>query len=268
MNPYWKKALITLFCFIFAFSGATFASDITIVGTGDGVIVLKAIGEAFGKAHPDIRVNVPKSIGSGGGIKMVGTDKNEIGRVAREIKDKEKPYGLTYRPFAKIPVVFYVNTSETVKALSADRICAIYGGETTNWKEAGGQDAKIRVVRREEDDSSLQVLRDSFPGFKAVTITEKSKTAYSTPEIFEIVEKKEGAIGFGPYDVAKTTNVGILDIDGKDPLDEGYPSFATLALIYKEANYAGDIKNFIEFATSESAWEAIKQAGGIPFAKK
>lgn len=267
MKSYVKTGMMAAFCFIFV-AAHSFAGEMEIVGTGDGVSVLKAIGEAFGRENPDIAVSVPKSIGSGGGIKMVGTDKNKIGRVARGIKDKEKPYGLAYQPFAKVPTVFFVNKSVTVKNLSAEQICAIYAGETTNWKAVGGADGKIRVVRREEGDSSLKVLRKSFPGFKAVAITDKSKTVYSTPETFDIVGQKKGTIGFGPYDVAKAADVNILGIGGKKPLDADYPSFTTLALIYKEANRTGDIGKFIEFATSESASEPIKEAGGIPFTGK
>lgn len=94
------------------------AEVITIVGTGSGSTILKATGAAFSQANPGNSVEVPKSIGSGGGVKAVGSDKAAIGRVARGIKDKEKHYGLTYLPFAKMPIVFMVNKSVGVKSLS------------------------------------------------------------------------------------------------------------------------------------------------------
>ena len=238
--------------------------EISIVGTGDGVTVLGAIANAFNQENPGITVVVPKSIGSGGGIKSVGKDKNVIGRVARGIKDKEKHYGLRYVPFAKVPTVFFVNKSVGITGLTTEQICDIYSGRVTNWKEVGGKDAKIRVVRREEGDSSLKVLLKSFPGFRDISITSRSKTAYSTPENISVVENKAATIGFGPFDVAKNAKVEILTINGKNATDAGYPSTGTLALIFKEKNDRGNIKKFVEFATSFDAHDAIKGAGGMP----
>lgn len=61
----------------------TAAEVLEIVGTGDGVAVLHKLGAAFTTQHPGVEVQVPKSIGSGGAMKAVGTDKNVLGRVAR-----------------------------------------------------------------------------------------------------------------------------------------------------------------------------------------
>ena len=149
-------------------------------------------------------------------------------------------------------------------SLTAEQVCAIFSGEITNWQEVGGKDMKIRVVRREEGDSSLSVLTKTFPGFKDIVITDKSKTALKTAENFSIIEGKEGTIGFGPYDVAKDANVDIMRIDGKAPTESGYPSFTTLALVYKAENKRGSLGKFIDFATSSSSSAAIVAANGIP----
>ena len=61
----------------------TAAEVLEIVGTGDGVAILKTLGTAFTAQHPNVEVQIPKSIGSGGALKAVGTDKNVLGRVAR-----------------------------------------------------------------------------------------------------------------------------------------------------------------------------------------
>jgi phosphate transport system substrate-binding protein len=101
--------VVTVVCLLFGFVSAALAEEITIVGTGSGTAILKAIGEAFSQENPGITITVPKSIGSGGGIKAIGRDEYLLGRVARGIKEKEKPYGLTYVSYAKMPIVFFVN---------------------------------------------------------------------------------------------------------------------------------------------------------------
>jgi len=263
-SMFYQTLIITLTMALSLASTCAVAEEIEIVGTGDGTQVLKAVGVAFGEAYPGVTVAVPRSIGSGGGIKAVGEGQHKIGRVARPIKEREEPFGLTYKPFAKVPVVFITHPGTGVTNLTAKQICAIYSGEVTNWREVGGNDERIRVVRREDGDSSLSVLTKTFPGFKDIIITEKSKTALKTAENFSIVENKGGAIGFGPYDVAKDADVRILQIDGRSPVEAGYPSFTTLALVYKEANNSGMLGKFIDFAASSSANAAIEAANGIP----
>ncbi len=250
---------------MFGFVSAALAEEISIVGTGSGTAILKAIGEVFSQIHPEVTITVPKSIGSGGGIKAVGKDKYVLGRVAREIKENEKPYGLTLVRVAKIPIVFFMNTSVNVQNLSVQQVLDIYSGKITNWKEVGGDDTRIRVITREEGDSSLEVLEKSFPGFKDITITSKSKMTFSDPETEAAVEKFTGAIAYGTYANARNITVNILTINDQSATDPDYPYIGMLALIFKEKNSSGNIKRFVEFATSEAAHEAIKNANGMPF---
>ena len=264
-----KKAMLSVASLIvaglFFISGHVMAEEITIVGTGSGSSVVKAVGSAFSKSNSEVTISIPKSIGSGGGIKAVGTDQSMIGRVARKIKDKEKHYGITYVPYAKNPIVFFINKSVGISDLTTQQICDIYSGKITNWKDVGSKDAKIRVIRREDGDSSLEVLQKSFPGFKDITLTSKSKTTYSDPKTCELAEKKPDAIAFGTYANARNYNVTILNIAGKTATRGDYPYVGVLALIFKEKNKTKNIKKFVDFATSRAAHDAIKKAGAIPF---
>ena len=198
-----RIAIIVMSLAILWVSQGAMAEELTIVGTGSGMAILEKIGAEFTINNQDVAVNVPKSIGSGGGIKAVGSDQAVIGRVARKIKDKEKSYQLTYVPIARMPIVFYANKSTGVENLTAQQICDIYSGKITHWSDVGGKGDKIRVVRREDGDSSLGVLKKTFPGFKALSITGKSKTANRDSEACELAEKKEGVIAFGAYGNAK-----------------------------------------------------------------
>ena len=60
-------------------------------------------------------------------------------------------------------------------------------------------------------------------------------------------------------------DVNVLNIAEKSARDPDYPYVGSLGFVYNEKNYTGNIKKFVEFATSEAAHEAIKEVGGIPF---
>jgi len=244
--------------------GPAWSDSIDIVGTGDGMGILQKLATAFNTMHPEDTVTIADSIGSSGGIKAVGNDRNRLGRIARQLKEKEKPYGLVYLPIAKFPVVFFVNNSVAVSNLSRQQILEIYEGKIINWKDVGGSDARIRVVIREKGDSSMVNLRGSFPGFSELTLTTRSKIATTTQNNLDTVLMKPGAIGFGPYSDAMDAGLKVLTIERKHPLEQTYPSFGVLALIFKEENRKGVIASFIDFITTSNGITAIKSAHALP----
>lgn len=120
------------------------------------------------------------------------------------------------------------------------------------------------MIRREESDSTLSVLKKSFPGFDKLKITDRAQTALSTPITFILMNKHGNAIRFGPYDVTKNSDVQIIKVDGRDPIFSGYPSVTTLAFVYREKNLTPIARKFIDFATSMKASLPIIVTGGLP----
>ena len=139
------------------------AGDLSVVGTGDGIDLLRALGAAYTADHPDTNVIVPPSIGSGGGIAAVGSGKEVLGRIARPLSDSEKAAGLIATPVFRLPSAFFVHRSAGVDSLTSKQLADVYRGKITNWRDLGGADLRIKVVRREDQDSTLLVLRESMP---------------------------------------------------------------------------------------------------------
>jgi phosphate transport system substrate-binding protein len=248
-------------------STPSFATELNIVGTGDGIELLRALGAAFTADHAKVVVVIPPSIGSGGGIAAVGSEKEVLGRVARPLTDAEKAQGLAYTPFVRLPSAFFVNPSAQVAALTAAEVAGIYAGTITNWREVGGADVRIKVVRREEEDSTLNVLRASMPGWKSLKLTDKSKTATTTQDAIDTVKQVEGAIGFGPYTRSLDMGAVVLKIDGKHPTDRFYPSAVTVALIYKPSTATPEAKAFVAFVVDNTAKSVLTKLGGVPISE-
>ena len=89
-------------------------STLEVVGTGDGIDVLRSLGKAFSAENKSVFIDVPPSIGSGGGIAAVGSGKSVLGRVARELTQTEVASGLIYRPVAILPSAIFVNPNAGV----------------------------------------------------------------------------------------------------------------------------------------------------------
>ena len=240
------------------------ASELPVVGTGDGIELLRALGAAYSADNPDVSVLVPPSIGSGGGLAAVGGDKEVLARVARPLTDSERALGLIATPMFRLPSAFFVHRGANVANVSARQLVDIYAGRIVNWAEVGGADMRIKVVRREEADSTLTVLRQSMPGWKDLAITEKSKTAVTTQDCVNTVKDVEGAIGFGPYTKALEMELVVLRIDSKYPTDLDYPSAVTVSLVHKQATVTPDAAKFIAYVKTAKAKTLLSSMGGVP----
>ena len=61
---------VSLGMMFFHTGGAVADAGLNVVGTGDGLEMLREIGEGFTGQHPEIELSIPPSIGSGGGTRV------------------------------------------------------------------------------------------------------------------------------------------------------------------------------------------------------
>ncbi len=240
------------------------ARPIEVVGTGDGMELVRAISAAFTSDHPETVILVPPSIGSGGGIAAVGAGKAQIARVARPLKRAEKDNGLIARPIFRLPSAIYVNSGVPVEGLSHAQLIDIYSGKITNWSEVGGPDLRIKVVRREDTDSTYSVLRMTMPGWDKLRITRRSKIAVTTQNSVHIVRETKGAIGFGPFSRVLESSVRVLKIDGLHPTDTAYPSAVTISYVWREPMLQKDVIEFVNYGVSRKARTLLTSLGAVP----
>jgi phosphate transport system substrate-binding protein len=258
-----RKITVSALLLIAALS-AVAAEEIPIVGTGAGMDLLEAVVAEYLKLKPDAGLTVPPSVGSGGGITVVSKDKALLGRISRPLKESEMGLGLSYREFARFPIVFYANPAAGVKSLTRTQIIDIFEGKIDNWKAVGGADLPILLVKRPKGDSALDVLQANMKGFAGEHIAADATTQFTDQKAIAYVLANPGAVAFGSMADAAKVAVTVLSYEGIAPLDKGYPFLGVLALIYKDANLVGDVKGFVDFVVSAKARPVIVKAYGIP----
>jgi phosphate transport system substrate-binding protein len=250
-------------CFFLASTYAR-AGELIIPGTGDGLEMLQYLAAEYNEKNSGTNVIVPPSIGSGGGKIAVAQDRVILGRVAVPLTTSEEAAGIVAIPVVRVPTAFFAHPSLRVANLTAQQVASVFAGNIRSWEEVGGPKLRIRVVRREEADSTLQVLRATLPEWKDLVITDRSKTAFTTQEAFDAVSQFEGAVGFGPYSPAVEHQFNVINIDGKHPTNLGYPSFTTIRLIYKRDRLTPEAESFLQFSRSTEAARIFAKYGGLP----
>jgi phosphate transport system substrate-binding protein len=248
-------------------ASVAYAEQYRVVGTGDGMDVLTALGSAYMADNPGSVVVMPPSIGSGGGIAAVGAEREVLGRIARPLSPTERDLGLVATPVFRLSSAIYVHPSVEVSGLTSEQLRDIYAGNITNWSEVGGNDLRVKLVRREEADSTLLVLRQSMPGWDKLDITQRSKMALTTQESIETVRKVRGAIGFGPYTKLLEPETKVLTIDGRHPTNPHYPSAVTVSYIHKKTTVTPEASAIIAYAMSSKASALLQAMGAVPVAE-
>lgn len=247
--------------------GVGFAEDLRIEGTGEGLDIIEGLCAAFMADHPNTYVIIPSSTGSDGGVSAVRTDKAVLGRVARPLSLAEQAHGLVYTRVFRLASAIYVHPSVTVTNLSTTQLVDIFSGHIANWREVGGPDLRIKVVRRQEDESTVIVLRETMPGWSDLRLTERSKLAMTAQESIQWVSDVNGAIGIGTYSRSLEPRLRILRIDGRYPSDAYYPSEITIGFIHKEATITEPAKAFLAFMALPKAKALVTNMGGMPFSE-
>jgi phosphate transport system substrate-binding protein len=240
------------------------ATELPVVGTGDGIELMRTLGASYTAENPETIIVVPPSIGSGGGLAAVGSDKEILARIARPLTESERALGLVATPVFRLPSAFFLHRSAGVSAVTAGQIADIYAGKITNWREVGGADLRIKVVRREEADSTLTVLRQTMPGWKDLVITAKSKTAVTTQDAVGTVMQVEGAIGFGPFTRSLESDLIVAKVDGKYPTDPGYASAVTVSVVHKQTTVTPAAREFLAYLKTAKAKSLLTGMGGVP----
>lgn len=192
------------------------SSKVEIVGSTSVQPVAEKLVEKYKETHPDAQINVQGG-GSSVGIKSAQDGTADIGTSSKALK-KNESQGLTQIPLGQDGIVIAVNTKNSVDGVTSEQLKDIFSGKITNWKEVGGSDGKINVIRREDGSGTLDAFESIVMG-KDTKIKSDAVVQSSTEAVKQSVKTDENAIGFVSY-AHMSSDVKALKIDGVSPSDD------------------------------------------------
>jgi phosphate transport system substrate-binding protein len=243
----------------------TLSGTVSTNGSTSMECVVGGLAEAFMSENPDVTITYDAT-GSGTGIECASNGTCDIGLASRDLSDSET--GLTAIPVALDGIAVIVSPGAGVDNLRLDDVRAIFTGEVTNWSEIGGADLPISCIGRESGSGT----RD---GFESVTGTDDAcvldQELTSTGAVITAVSSSSNAIGYVSLSAVETNeNVQVVTIDGiacteQTVIDGSYPIQRPFVLVIREdAELSEAARAFVDFATSDSAADLIRDAGAIP----
>ena len=254
-----------------AWAGDPASSPLVVAGSGTNLDITRRLAEEFRRAHPDIRIDVPPSIGSGGAIRAAADGVIAIGLVSRALKETESSLGLTALPYARTVLVIGAHAAVVDDGLTSAELVAIYDGTRSRWRDG----REIVVLTREPGDSSIETLEREIPGFKrAYAESQRVKrwtTLFTDQEMNRLLSRTPYAVGLSHAgDIAiEKRPIKALKLNGIAPSPENaqsgrYPLVKTLSFVFVKDRLRPEAKAFIDFARSRQAEPILRAHGFLP----
>lgn len=203
------------------------AQDKIVVG-GSGALndEMVDLAKTYMAKNPNDKIEVrPENMSTTGGIEGVNSGRLTIGLISRPLKDSEKGK-LVYRALARSMAGVVIHKSLPLNGLSDAQICDIFAGKIKSWKEVGGSDAKIMVLKRTSDDNNTETFRKQMDCFKDLKITPDALPLVRGSEVLEALDKRPGTIAITNLGSNFTGLKGVkaLAVNGVSPTSENVKS--------------------------------------------
>ena len=197
----------------------------------------------------------------------------DIANMSRFMKDAEFKSCVDkgIRPVAHVVafdgLAVIVNPKNTVRALSMKQISDIYTGKISNWKELGGEDAKIVIVSRDTNSGTYETFNELV--LKKAPVAKDAEYVGSNGQARTRVNTTKNAIayvglGFAD-DSVKTLSVNGILPNAKSVSSGKYPIARPLFMFTDGYPKMGsDVYNFVTIHLSKEGREIVSDLGYIP----
>lgn len=255
-----------------AASAALAESKIVIDGSTTVGPIAKAFADFYKEANPSVNITISES-GSGNGVKSLMNGACQIANMSRFMKEAEfkscveKGILPVAHAVAFDGLAVIVNPQNPVSALTTEQIADIYTGKITNWKQVGGDDAKIVVVSRDTNSGTYETFNElvllkkpvaknaEYVGSNGQARTRVNTTKYAIAYV---------GLGFADSTVKPLSVNGILP-SSKSVSSGKYPIARPLFMFTNRYPQMGsDLYNFTNLHLSKEGCEIIKDLGFVP----
>tara|TARA_R110000868_G_scaffold1877_5_gene14900 strand:+ start:10652 stop:11518 length:867 start_codon:yes stop_codon:yes gene_type:complete len=254
------------------------AASVSITMKGSDTVLPLAQKEAedLMKTNSDVSVTVVGG-GSGVGLTALIDGTTDIAMASRDMKTEEKLKFAELKKDIQEVVIAYdaltviVNPANKVSKLTREQLEKIFTGEIKNWKEVGGEDAKIVAYSRESSSGTYEFFKENVMEKKNYATDILSLPA--TGAIVQAVGQTKGAIGYIglAYETKEVKQLSVSYDQGKtfvepsvaSAKDKSYPIARPLFYMFDKTN-AAKVKSIVDYALSPEGQKVVSEVGYVP----
>ena len=174
-------------------------------------------------------------------------------------------------------LVFILSAQNPIESLSQEQIVSIYSGQTTNWKDVGGEDLGIVAFQRPDGSGSQTMMQKLVMGNQEMMEAPADWIESEMGGLIEVLQEysnERSAIGYSvfyyAYYMYSKPDLKFLKIDGVEPSnksiqDGSYPFVNPFyAVVRSDERKDSPARQLAEWLSSASGKELMEQAGYVP----
>lgn len=271
-----KKIITAILLTITTFGFMQKGETITVKGSDTMVILAQRWAEIYMSKNPGVAIQVTGG-GSGTGISALINGTTDICNASRPMKKTEKEklkqryntLGVEIKS-AKDGLAIYVQEANPVKELTIAQLKDIYTGRIMNWKEVGGNDAKIILYSRENNSGTYVYFKDNV--LEGEDFTPSTQNMPGTAAVVNTVANDKNGIGYGGAAYGKGIKFLKVKKDagspGYEPTAENVKSgdypISRYLYMYTRSKPTGALKDYIDWILSKEGQEIVTKVGYFP----
>ena len=246
------------------------SGEVTYDGASSFQALVEAAAEKFMDANPDVSVSGSGN-GSGKGLTAVAAGTVTIGNsdVFAETKlEADQVKNLVDHEVAVVGMGPVVSKNVKVDDLSLEQLKGIFSGQITNWKEVGGDDAKIVVLNRKAGSGTRATFEAAVFGDEAVDFKGDAELDKSG-DVQTQMGSTDNAISYLDFSHFDDSKFNAVKVEGVEPksknvTDDSFKIWATEHMYCsKDADEATTA--FLEFMLSDDVQgKLVEEQGFIP----
>lgn len=247
------------------------------------------LGQAWAEEYMKLNSGISIAVtggGSGTGISALFNNTCDIAEVSREMKESEiklaesKGFEPNKIIVALDGLAVVVHPDNNISELTIDQLADIYTGKIKNWKEVGGNDAKIVLLSREVNSGTHvyfkeHVLRHGKTDNKE-EFSPEALLLPSSQAIADEVSQNQDAIGYygmgyitekeKALKIAKDKTSPAIAPTMENVTSGAYPISRPLIMYFK-GEPQGLVKSFIDYVLSSVGQDVVKKLDFVPVKK-
>lgn len=243
---------------------------IRLNGTGSGIVLVKPLMAAFRKAHPQVRFEVEKSLGSAASLKAIAAGALDVAVAGRHLKAQEMQPHLEWREYGSIPYAVITHRDSKVDNVTTAQLADMYSGKYARWPDG----ELVRVILRPQEDVDTKILRTLSKEMDAAVSAAHARKdmvmGVTDQESFENIKKVPGSVCFMPLSMllSEPGKGNVSRLNGVEPTPANvasgkYPYAKSIFVVTRKQGPAA-ARRFVEFMNSRKGLALAAKLGLVP----
>ena len=248
------------------------AADTIVLDGSSGMLPLaRSLAAAYRQHSPDPRIEVGSGLGTGARLRALDEGRIQVALASHGVKPEDVKKGnLRVIDVAKGAIVFAVNTSVALAAISEEQVCEIYSGRARSWQAVGAGDHPVAAFTRPPTEVDPEVIRAKVACFRELKEPETIKVMERGGDMARALSETPHAIGMTSMTVVEQSagKVRALSLNGIAPLAEnvrsGRYALTRDFMFVIKGEPSAPVRKFVDFVQGPEGDRVIRENGAVP----